>query len=119
MLRKEVQLWQKEILAMNSDFRQGRFTRAMTLTAKQEQSKDLSQWQTAMNSHMIRATSTGAVQAKTSTHATAVQISSIFRKSLRPLRAERIALFLQAVLRLCRDFSLRCSKAVTMLYFQV
>ncbi len=64
------------------------------------------------------ATSTGAVQAKTSTHATAVQISSIFRKSLRPLRAERIALFLQAVLRLCRDFSLHCSKAVTMLYFQ-
>lgn len=56
---------------------------------------------------------------KTSTHATAVQISSIFRKSLRPLRAERIALFLQAVLRLCRDFSLHCSKAVTMLYFQV
>ena len=43
---------------------------------------------------------------------------SIFRKSLRPLRAERIALFLQAVLRLCRDFSLHCSKAVTMLYFQ-
>ena len=35
-----------------------------------------------------------------------------------PLRAERIALFLQAVLRLCRDFSLHCSKAVTMLYFQ-
>ena len=69
--------------------------------------------------HMIRATSTGAVQAKTSTHATAVQISSIFRKSLRPLRAERIALFLQAGLRLCRDFSLHCSKAVTMLYFQV
>jgi cystathionine beta-lyase/cystathionine gamma-synthase len=103
MLRKEVQLWQKEILAMNSDFRQGLFTRAMMLTAKQEQSKDLSQWQTAMNSRMIRATSTGAVQAKTSTHATAVQISSIFRKSLRPLRAERIALFLQAVLRLCRD----------------
>ena len=32
--------------------------------------------------------------------------------------AERIALFLQAVLRLCRDFSLHCSKAVTMLYFQ-
>lgn len=71
MLRKEVQLWQKEILVMNSDFRQGLFTRAMMLTAKQEQSKDLSQWQTAMNSHMIRATSTGAVQAKTSTHATA------------------------------------------------
>jgi len=65
MLRKEVQLWQKEILAMNSDFRQGLFTRAMMLTAKQEQSKDLSQWQTAMNSHMIRATSTGAVQANT------------------------------------------------------
>lgn len=118
MLRKEVQLWQKEILVMNSDFRQGLFTRAMMLTAKQEQSKDLSQWQTAMNSRMIRVTSTGAVQAKTSTHATAVQISSIFRKSLRPLRAERIALFLQAVLRLCRDFSLHCSKAVTMLYFQ-
>lgn len=59
------------------------------------------------------------VQAKTSTHATAVQISSIFRKSLHPLRAERIALFLQAVLRLCLDFSLHCSKAVTMLYFQV
>ena len=41
MLRKEVQLWQKEILAMNSDFRQGLFTRAMTLTAKQEQSKEI------------------------------------------------------------------------------
>ena len=40
---------------------------------KQEQSKDLSQWQTAMNSRMIRATSTGAVQVKTSTHATAVK----------------------------------------------
>ena len=45
MLRKEVQLCQKEILVMNSDFRQGLFTRAMMLTAKQEQSKDLSQWQ--------------------------------------------------------------------------
>lgn len=85
MLRKEVQLWQKEILAMNSDFRQGLFTRAMMLTAKQEQSKDLSQWQTAMNSRMIRATSTGAVQAKTSTHATAVQISSIFQEKLASL----------------------------------
>ena len=68
MLRKEVQLWQKEILAMNSDSRQGLFTRAMMLTAKQEQSKDLSQWQTAMNSHMIRATSTGAVQAQKPLH---------------------------------------------------
>ena len=59
MLRKEVQLWQKEILVMNSDFRQGLFTRAMMLTAKQEQLKDLSQWQTAMNSRMILYTRNG------------------------------------------------------------
>ena len=40
------------------------------------------------------------------------------QEKLASLEGGEIALFLQAVLRLCRDFSLHCSKAVTILYFQ-